>query len=257
MIRECAGSRFIILSLPRCGSTSLANLLNCHDDIRCLIEPFHPKRYGGRFFELAARRSPGATLNLIWTQWNGVKHVWESNGWPFMESPHFNDEILLGQDLKVILVIRRNLLRRIVSNHISRQTNFWIGTRSEFCARLQSSQLSPLNSVTVRRQIKMDQDAVTRCSRLLADHGVQFMTLSYEDFFYESASNAKGFLLTNSLVSFLGFSPIDFRTFEERWLQHFDPTINRFASSEVYRRIPEIDKIESEVGCAETGWLFR
>ena len=138
--------RFAIVSLPRSGSTSLAEMLNCHRDIRCLIEPFHPKRYDGMFRRsVVGEASLDATLDQIFSRCNGIKHVWESNGWPFMERPGLNFHMSLKPNLHVIFIVRRNLLQRVVSNLISRQTQYWIGTKERFLERLDQVALAPVD----------------------------------------------------------------------------------------------------------------
>src|ERR1700690_3290485 len=105
---------FVIDSLPRTGSTTLARLLNCHPDIRCLIEPFHPL-YHGHFHVMAMQaKSVEPVLNLIRHRWNGIKHVWEvRDDWPFRDHPELNEAVALNAD-RIICLERRNLLRRYV-----------------------------------------------------------------------------------------------------------------------------------------------
>lgn len=249
--------RFLILSLPRCGSTSLVRLLNCHERIHCLIEPFHPKRYGGRFYALARDEgSLDGALKILWTKWNGVKHVWESSGWPFIDRPTLNDKIALASK-KIIFLMRRNLLRRFVSNYICRYTQYWIGAKDEFHARLNQIQLSPLDPALVLAQIRRDRDAVEQRLRFIAGHGIQTQCLYYEDFYRPDASTQEQLELINSLFGFLEFDPITLEFFVRSCGQHFSIADNQWASPEVYRRIPAIDQIENEVGSEETGWLFR
>jgi sulfotransferase family protein len=258
MTSEGHPSRFVVLSLPRSGSTTLARLLNCHKDIRCLIEPFHPKRYAGKFYNAAAdERSLDSVLNAIWSKCNGIKHVWESSGWPFEDRPELNDRIVLGPNRRLIFMIRRNLLRRIVSNFISRQTKFWIGTKEEFHERLQSVQLRELSPETVLKQIRSDREAIAHRLESFADRSADVMTLYYEDVFREDASQADQFDVVNSTLEFLGFSQLTLDVFAGEWQHHFDPALNQWASAEVYRRIPGIDRIEEQVGSDESGWLFR
>src|SRR5262245_4712708 len=98
--------RFVIVSLPRSGSTTLARLLNCHEQVRCLIEPFHPRRYGGRFHSLAVNRSVRHTLAAIWTEWNGIKHVWDTRGFPFFRRTELNNDVILQAGCKIVLLVR-------------------------------------------------------------------------------------------------------------------------------------------------------
>jgi LPS sulfotransferase NodH len=249
--------RFVVFSLPRSGSTTLARLLSSHHDIRCLLEPFHPQRYDGRFHSLATRGCLRAALEHIWHGWNGIKHVWGSSGWPFPGAPEINGRIALGFNQTSIVVMRRNLLRRIVSNVISRQTGYWIGTRSEFCKRLDQIQLKALDPNAITRQMKHDQQAVANHLRFLEAHSVIVRRVFYEDLFGDDVQELEQLQVINSLLAFLRLSQFSPELFRERWLRYSDPAVNRWATEEVYLRIPGIDRIERQVGCDETGWLFR
>jgi len=250
--------RFVISSLPRCGSTTLARLLNCHPDVQCLIEPFHPKRYHGTFHELAlAQGDVESALERIWSRWNGIKHVWEANGWPFVAQPGWNERVMSGPGVRVVFLNRRNLLRRLVSNLICRQTQYWIGSREEFCARLEQVRLKPLNPDFVLKQMQDDRDAVARAMDSLASRNVPTLSLCYEDVFREDATAAERLSLVNRVLTFLQFPAVSEQAFEESWQHHFNPDSNRWASPEVYQRIPGIERVEQQAGCEATGWLFR
>jgi hypothetical protein len=249
-------SDFLILSLPRSGSTSLARLLNCHQRVRCLVEPFHPRRYGGRFYNLAREASMEAALRLIWTRWNGVKHVWEASGWPFIDRPTLNDKLVVVSQ-KVIFLMRRNLLRRFVSNYICQHTQYWIGVKEEFYTRLNQIQLGPLDPALVLTQIRRDRDAVEQRLSFIADQGIHVRCLYYEDFYRAEASSRERLDVVNSLFAFLQVEPITLEYFMRNCQLHFSAAVNQWASPDVYRRIPAIDQIENEVGSDETGWLFR
>src|SRR6185437_15451052 len=87
-------ARFILLSLPRCGSTSLARALNCHAAIRCLIEPFNPRLYGGLYFRQVSEGSVDHALRCLYSDHTGFKHVLNHNGWPFVNSPEINVKVM-------------------------------------------------------------------------------------------------------------------------------------------------------------------
>ncbi len=250
------GQRFIISSLPRCGSTTLTRLLNEHPNIRCLIEPFHPARYGARPNRLAQLYSMQSALDAIWTRWNGIKHVWEPNGWPFVANPTLNDD-MFRQDVRVLMLIRRNLLRRYISNHICRASQYWIGTRREFHSRCKNLQLKPLSCEVVSSHLRRDADEVARRRRMLSSIGAQHCVLAYEDLFGTELNERQQLSIINSLLEFLGFVRLGAQDVSHSWREHFDPGINKWSSEVIYRLIPNIDEIEARCGNAETGWLFR
>jgi hypothetical protein len=231
--------------------------MSSHPDIRCLIEPFHPKRYNGEFHYLATRRSLDLTLDCIWRRWNGIKHVWEASGWPFLDKPSLNDHIVSGPNRKIIFIARRNCLRRVVSNFLSRQTQYWIGNRLEFYARIGRTRIEAMNSSMVIEQIRRDQQSITLSLKMLKQECAEVLHLYYEDVFRENATPVEQFEFVNSLFEFVGAPRITFDRFDADCRPHFDPNRNRWASPDLYLSIPGIADIEAEVGCDETGWLFR
>jgi hypothetical protein len=196
-------------------------------------------------------------LNLIWQQWNGIKHVWESNEWPFVGYPQLNDRVALGSDRSVILMVRRNLLRRFVSNYLSRRTGYWIGTKTEFYRRLERVSFTGLDLPRIREQLKRDQSAISKRLALLSGCGIRFMTVQYENVFRDDSTQTQQYLKVSSILEFLHYEQIPFETFAAVWQKYFDSSSNQWSSPEVYRRIPGIDRVEEEIGCDETGWLFK
>jgi hypothetical protein len=248
-------SRFTILSLPRCGSTALAQVLGLHPEIRCLVEPFHPNRYDGRFHAVAEKSSAAIALSRIDSYWNGIKHVCEASGWPFLERPATNTDILVAPHRLTILLVRRNGLRRIVSNHISRCTKYWIGTRTGFRERLMNLELKELDAAEVRHQLECDLEAVQRFRSTLDAIGRPYLTLHYEDLFPANQELSRE--LMAHVLEFLGYSPVNHASFASRWWPILRPDENQWASANVYRQIRGIERIEAQVGSEATGWLFR
>lgn len=257
MRQEAREKGFVIDGPTRTGSTTLAALLNRHPDIQCLVEPFHPLRYGGQFHNMAvAEQTVEPALNLIWYRWSGIKHVWESSGWPFVENPELNNGIVLGAQ-RVIFLRRRNLLRRCISSLISKQLRFWVGTREEFYVRLEDVQLTKMSPNVIVEEIKRDEAAVNRRLSLLRDHVPEVMHLFYEDLYAESVTITQQRAAINDVLAFLGFTSVPEDVFVTQWAHTLNPDNYRWSSPDVYRQIPGIERIESAVGCDRTGWLFR
>jgi hypothetical protein len=248
---------FVIDSLPRTGSTTLARLLDCHPDIKCLVEPFHPRRYNGQYYRMAMQaKSVESALNLIWHRWNGIKHVWVGpTGFPFPQDSELNNGIILSAS-HVIFLERRNLLRRYVSSMISRQLDFWIGTRQEFQARLENIQLRELEPNIVFEEIRKDKLATERRLELLRAHNLRFMHLIYEEVFGEGVSYSRQFETLNAVLNFLGYNEVAEGEFQQKWAPLLDRDTYQWASVDIYRMIPGIERLEQELGSDEIGWLF-
>lgn len=246
---------FVIDSLPRTGSTTLANLLNCHPDIKCLIEPFHPRRYDGEFHRMAlASSSAEPVLNLIWHRWCGIKHVWESaREWPLPQK--VNDSVILGAN-RVIVLERRNLLRRYVSGVISRQLDFWIGTRQQFQTRLESVHLKRLDPAVVLGEIEKDKAAMQQRMNFIRESNIHVMHLFYEDIFEKEITLARQFEIINKVLGFLEFHEVSESEYGAQWAALLDRDAYQWASPETYQLIPGIEELERDVGSDATGRLF-
>ena len=246
----------MIDSLPRVGSTSLARAINQHPDIAVLIEPFHPKRYDGRFHQTAlARGSVAPVLTHIWKRFNLIKHVWEENAWPFRDIPTLNDEVVM-QAGRVISMKRKNLLRRYVSNVISRRLDFWIGTREEFRSRIQREDLIELHPSRVLRSLERDAVVISQRERLLSAKGEDVMCLTYEDLYGPSIAASEQFSSLNTVVSFLGFRPFTEQEYFSGPAQFFRPEVYRWADEELYQRLANGRELDEALADYGFGRLF-
>jgi LPS sulfotransferase NodH len=116
---------FIIYSSARSGSTTLMNILNTHQQIACLNEPFNPDHHHP-FDVTQLNHFPfiQAQLQAWLADYNSIKHVWDVNGWPFVSRNAFNQRLLL-EFYQVIFLNRRNVLQRVVSSQLSLQSQVW------------------------------------------------------------------------------------------------------------------------------------
>lgn len=248
-------SRFIITSLPRCGSTTLARVLNCHPMIQCLIEPFHPKRYEGCFHKrVTDAGSLAHTLKGLWTRWNGIKHVYEASGWPFREKPELNDLMLLGH--KVIVMTRRNMLKRYISHYMCRHTNYWIGSKQEFQLRIASIQIPPIEPALVRQQIRRDIAAAAERTTFLQSSEIDFMNIVYEDLYLEKDSRTQTSEIAK-VMKFIGVAPTMSDDSKGQIGQLFDRGVNQWSSLEVYKMVPGIELVERELASEGLGSIFE
>ena len=256
--KELNGPGIILDSLPRTGSTTIATLLGSHPDVRCVMEPFHPLRFGGSFHGMARdSASLASTMGLLWSKWNLVKHVWESEDrWPFRDRPFLNEEILFHAR-KVILLRRRNLLQRYVSGVISKHIHYWIGPRDTFETRLRYVTISALDHDLVRRQLIEDSEAIEKRIAFLESHSIPHLEIVYEDLFEVNVGWAKRIEQFNGLFAVLGYAPLDTKFFLEHCSKWLDPAVYKWASPETYRHVSGIEELDRAVGADGTGWLFK
>jgi hypothetical protein len=246
---------FVVDGLPRTGSTTFARILNCHPEIHCLVEPFHPNRYEGQFNRLALETGMQSVLPLIHQRWNGIKHVWEPlSGWPFRNLPQLNDDLALaGGD--ILFMRRRNFLRRYVSGAISQRLGFWVGTRREFLWRLEHAALVLDPPELIRARIDLEISAVNQRVRLLQERNIRFHSIFYEDFFV--AECEEQFSQINAVFKFVGAVPLARTLFDTEAAKFLNRQNYQWANDDIYRRISGIAEIESYVASAERGYLFE
>ncbi len=247
---------FIVLSLPRTGSTSLSLLLNAHPAVRCALEPFHPNRAGGRFHRAAIESGDiQRVLRLLLTRVSGIKHVLEASGWPFEQHPHLNYDLLSGEKLTVVTLSRQNLLARVISNFLCRQTGYWIGTKEGFRHSLDSTRVSPISTLEVKRQIEQDQKEYANIHRYLRLMGIRHLNLVYEQLFSHNGTAGDNYVQVCRLFDFLSIENVSFSTFL-RTFNCYLSVDKKWADIDTLKRIPNICEINRELGSDEFGWLW-
>jgi hypothetical protein len=251
------GDKFLVFSMVRCGSTTLRRLLNCHPQIRCLEEPFNPFNYEGRYLRQATDAvALNETLQGIWRTHNGIKHTWSPDGWPFVDNPTWNVELLLKPNQKVIFLRRRNLLRRLVSAHISSQTGVWGLFDSGDRRRVESFSFMPMDIDSVKAQLRTDNYMTYYYRKYLIDSGAEFTDLFYEDLYGPLITSNCQIDMLNKIFTFLGKDSIANETTLSGLKGLLDPREMKLNSIETYKRIPGIEIVERECGSDETGWVF-
>lgn len=245
----------VLDGFPRCGSTTLGRVLSVHPDINCCQEPFHPKRYGGEFNRLALQAgSVAPSLRLLQPRWNALKHVWEpGSAWPFPARQDLNDDLVRHAE-SLISLRRRNILRQIVSAHISRYLRFWVGTSTAFKEQLDSAYLPPLSVEEAGKLLSEMTRALQERDKLLLTHDVKNLYFYYEDFFNHDFEHQSRLL--NKLFVALGHTTLSEERLELEARPLLDPVTYKWADDEVYERVPGIHLVDKHLGNDVTGWLF-
>jgi hypothetical protein len=251
-------TKFLVFSLPRCGSTTLQRILNCHPYIRCLEEPFNPFNYDRKYFRrVTDLASLDETLRDIWSTYQGIKHTWDLDGWPFPNDKSLNSRLLLKPKHRVLYLRRRNLLRRLVSFHISNQTGVWGLFEEHNRKRLAECDFAPMDVESAQSRLKLERGMLSYYEDLLLNNGSTFMNLWYEDLFDPKLTLERQLDLLNKIFSFLGQGPIREDTELAQLHELFDGGTMKLNSLGTYRRIPGIEELERRCGADEVGWLFQ
>lgn len=246
---------FVLFCEARTGSTTLTRILNLHAEIRCFDEPFNPDYSPAHAGRVMCTDSLDQVIAEIWHTHNGIKHVADPSGWPFREA-RLNHNLLLNPGHDLILLTRKNRLRRAVSVEIARQTGVWQPWNEENRNKSLLFKYSPIPVARLRTRLDADErflEDVNSNVRIRA--GRSFM-LDYEDLFRDAQDQTID--VVNKMIVFLGLDTFQSTTVS-KILEISEPltSVTASDSQNLYRLIPNIDQIETELGSAETGWLFK
>lgn len=248
----------LIFSLPRCGSTTLMRVLDCHRDVHCASEPFNDD--SPPFTELVrAEDAPslGAKLEAIRAEYDCIKHVWHPSGWPFPKRSDLNRALLLRSDHRVVLLNRRNILRRIVSNQMSMQTRLWSLRRDGDRDSISDFEFQEISVKAVKWQLCRERKLIKAHRRDLTKCKIVFLDLWYEDLFDPALTAEDRHQVIRRVLDFMGrdTSPEAMDLDEADRL--LDPSSTKMNARDTYLRVPNIHEIEKRFGSNKTGWLFK
>jgi hypothetical protein len=243
--------RFLLFSLPRCGSTTLMHILACHPEISCVAEPFNADQSGSYYLDRVHDPSTLATtLDEIFAKHQGIKHVWHASGWPFAD-PSFNMLLLDQPNVTVLFLGRRNGLRRLLSWEIAVQTNIWHHRDPK-----PNRPLAALDLVALQSDLAEARTAAAVCVSRMAANQARFEQIWYEDFFGRTAPLTDRLARIDDLLRFIGYPPLADSEGRDRAAGLLDPNINRVNDEGSYRRIPNIDDIDAICSNDQVGRVF-
>ncbi len=250
--------RFLIYAALRTGSSSLGQALNGYLGIQCAMEPFNPGWGGDARGRVSDLPSLEREVQRLWRRYSGFKHVWDPNGFPFKGQPEFNDYLLTGAAARVILLNRRNVLRRIVSNHIAGQAGVFHLSKDADRVRRSNYRFGPLDISATKEQLAREREAIANVKRRLDETGVPYKMLWYEELFRADSDDQKRGTL-GDIIAFITGRPFQATFLKSHALANMDPANaqTNVNSANTYEAVPNIHEIENELGCAETGFLFR
>jgi hypothetical protein len=247
--------RFIILSLGRSGSTSLASLINALYPGSVMLEPFNSSLYNGHYHKLAYDRGIADSLYAIGAKHRGVKHVLSPNGWPFPKEPQFNLNILSAPGIRFLLLVRNNLLQRIVSNEMAKSSQLWRISSIDESKRLAANKFPCIDLSLIERRLVKDRVFVDATRQALSfNQNSKWFEVSFESLFSNETEDASKISTLHSLLNFLELTPQGKTDGELLYLLRKDSI---GVSSRAYHAVPNILEIESKFGSPVTGFLFN
>lgn len=245
MNRRFLGKKsFVIISHPRSGTNFLRSILNQHDNICATGEPFHcnPKIgfYSRKFLrkKLLSPDDVGSYLTKI----ADVKRVDAVAFTVFnKESGHALDEdeiakLVLRDDLKVVFLVRKNLLKAFVSLQRAHITSAWhVDVNGNFCEWAHSPRplqdaldhsIGPIDVEDARRWIGSVESYLKGIQNVLQREGKAYHLITYENLCLQGEDQTRNEV--ERLLSFLQLRP----------LERFNPLFGRTASQSFYESIP-------------------
>ena len=247
--------RFILFSLGRCGSTTLEHLLNCHPDIRCIHEPFNKDSPDARPVEDA--ETLDSILEVVWANYNGIKHVYSPMGWPFPPRSTLNRYLVLRPGQRVVLLHRRNLLQQVVSTEIAKQSRIFEADRAEYRRTIEDFRFEPITDRRIEYMLMIWRRDLKYYRREFARKEIPFMNLTYEELFGVDRKIEKRRETLRRVFQFLGRDPAAEGIDQGRIDSLLDPSRLKVNSAETYRLVPGIERIERRFGSRRNGWLFK
>ncbi|HEY9839374.1 MAG TPA: hypothetical protein V6D23_02880, partial [Candidatus Obscuribacterales bacterium] len=177
-------THFLIFSLARSGSTTLSNLLNeCVQAQLTVNEPFHPQLLTK--FGLTCPASPAelaAAVEDLTRRHRGIKHVWHPAGWPFPVAS-LNYDLLLSPGLDVILLVRANILQRVVSMQICDQLQIWQPMNQAQRLQYTSFDFQELDETVIDSCLRHERSQLQECRNLLRRAHKRWLEVSYEELY--------------------------------------------------------------------------
>lgn len=192
-----AGTRFLIVTAGKTGSTLLVDLLNAHPDIDCDQEVLShqvlmPQRLVATRAALAAPKAYGFKLRLPHLTTQGYPDPamplawWHADGW------------------QLIHLVRRNLLRRTLSSIVASRRPSPHHTRRDGPVKLQ-----PLTLDVEQLLARMGRQHEMNLAEQAALADLPRLTISYEDDLVDAARHQPAL---DRVFAFLGLDPVPVTT---------------------------------------------
>jgi hypothetical protein len=193
LAKEPSPPHFVIQSLPRSGGIMLGRMLDRHPQIRCFGEifstkPVHlgPDGFAGAPLNTAARLDYFGTQAFP-RQWGFRAHVY--HGMPAYDAELFTDFwSALPPTVRVIHLLRENLVHRFVSHRVARLTHQWF---------VRSGEAASIRRVTLRLSPQEVEENCAEMESWQAVGGSRFphaLTVVYEDLEHDLASSIAAIL---------------------------------------------------------------
>ena len=242
--------KLVIVAHPRSGSTSLAEILDCHPELTLLDEPFNedfsswlPANPDYRAL-VTDVTSLDRVVDGILADYSGFKvHSYQLD-------PELLAHLLSRRDLHVMFLRRRNLLEAAVSGLIAEQTGLWAAWDRDRALEDYYTGLAPISVQDVRDKLRQIRENLAEVTAILSTRSDgRVLELCYEDLFLGERSTRRR--LVESLWSHLGLPPCE----NPRVGRFLDNASFRMGKPATYGRLPNLAELEATLGNDQTGHI--
>jgi LPS sulfotransferase NodH len=228
----------LIFAHPRSGSTTLAQVLNLHPELRILEEPFGDR--AARCVE-DLDESLEALVKEPWSA-TGIKHVYNF-AWPFPpdQADQCNRHLLLRPGWVVVFLWRRNLFEAALSNVIAQQLQAWdTATGKQRLQERPALRAVPVPSFrSCFRQLQRQIAAYRDC---LVANDRPFIEITYEELFGDDVSPGKQMDRVNEILRAAGYPEIR-EGAEAEAMRRLMAKDNKVNSQATYELIPNYEEL--------------
>jgi LPS sulfotransferase NodH len=253
VVRAGAGQnypwRVVVLAHPRSGSNSLVEILERHDGVTIVNEPFNENfaSWGTHNVDYLARLHAGesfpALIDELFNQYTGLKEL------TYQLDDAALRHLVDRPEIKVVALRRRNLLQTAVSQVAAERSGLWKTWDASKPLENYYDGIGALSLADVRGRMDWAADESNRLERFLIDvDPSRTFRLDYEDLYEVSQSEA--LKLVDEMGRFLGLQPS--RHLE---IAHYLSDEVRQARPSTYGRITNLQQIEAAFGGDSTGHL--
>ncbi len=263
-LRKKKNIKYMIFYHARAGSTILMNILNFHSDVNIYSEPFH----GWKFIKKRnlLKFIPGEdekpdnisdmpdiekSLKKISIGFNGIKQSM------MQLNKKLNTHIILRKDISIVYLHRKNILQTIISLLISRKIKYWSHKPDIWREKFEKENFKTFDIEEIRKRMNKLIKDIRFYKNKLVKNNVKFLELYYEDLFGNDITDERKIDIINEIFKFFKLEQIKDPDVLNEIKELLNPDTNKLNSEETYKKIPNIMEIEKELGCDETGWLFK
>lgn len=251
---------FVIVSLPRCGSTTLFRTIELHLGVNIAYEPDYEESWKNiTDFE--------RKLQALSNAYNGVKHVWDPNGWPFVNRDHISTLdalskheywLSINRNLvaskvwdKVIFLRRKNQLSRVVSDLLGQQTGLWGHSpklphrrkeKLQYHSALKALQVQPLNLSVIEWYVN---HATELENRLIASVPTESRIVVYYEDLFDPEQDLEARL--DAITCVLGKFGLTLPAVNDRIWLLLSPE-SKYNDDSTFEKIPNIQEIRTRFG---------